>query len=121
MVRLALVSILVSVLMAMAFCSWAIADRPARSFYADEEVLEFIEEYPGLAGFTEGERVPENVLRRLSIDTNALDVLEIYIGGCVDMTVYDLSPGYELVVDRNACSGFGVAIRPKQEDNSAPP
>lgn len=40
-----------------------------------------------------------------------LSLIDIYIGDCPTLTVYELSPGYELVVDENACFGYQVNIR----------
>ena len=52
-----------------------------------------------------------DILQRLEIDIAALMVLESYIGDCPTLTVYYLSPSYELVVDNNACFGYKVNIR----------
>ena len=79
--------------------------------YTDTQVLELLQEYPGLDAQFEPE--PENVLEIIGIDLRTLEQTELYVGDCICVTIYNLSPGYELVVDNNACSGYDVYIRMK--------
>jgi hypothetical protein len=100
--------------LALASCSTEIKETSTpKSFYSDQEVEAFIDQFPSLVTeFGEGQP-PEDILERLKIDITALKVVDRYVGGCLDFIVYDLSPNYELVVDNNFCSGFRVYIRDK--------
>ena len=92
-------------------CTLGATEKPSRGLYTDREVETFIERYPRLAGSYDGDPVPEDVLQRLEIDVAALHVIDSYIGNCPTLTVYELSPSYDLVVDDNACFGYQVSIR----------
>ena len=88
-------------------------DSAQHLLYTDDQVASFLERYPALASPPFQENPPEDVLERLQIDLTQLTVLDIYIGDCPTLTVYDLSPSYKLVVDHNACYGLLIRIRPK--------
>ncbi len=89
----------------------ALPSATAFYLYSDEQVLAFLDEFPGL--IREYGQDPERILQQLSIDLTALEKIEQHIGGCICLTVYKLSPGYELVVDLNLCTGYNIAIRKK--------
>jgi hypothetical protein len=92
-------------------CTLGAREKSNRSFYTDREVETFIERFPQLGNPINGNPEPEDILQRLEIEINALQVIDIYIGDCPTLTVYELSPSYELVVDENACFGYQVHIR----------
>lgn len=58
----------------------------------------------------------KTVLKELDLDLETLRVLDRQIGGCLDVTTYDLSPGYVLIVDENTCFGTSVIISDKDID-----
>jgi hypothetical protein len=92
-------------------CTLGSTENPSRSYYSDREVETFIDQFPQLAISINDDPVPKDILQRLEIDIAALKVLESYIGDCPTLTVYYLSPSYDLVVDENACFGYQVFIR----------
>jgi hypothetical protein len=102
-----LVTISVALLSA---CILDSTEKSARSQYSDQEVMAFIDQYPGLSDSFDGDSVPEDVLERLEIDVAALQVIDTYIGDCPTQTVYRLSSRYDLVVDDNDCFGYHVVI-----------
>jgi len=54
-----------------------------------------------------------SVLEQIGINVQNLTVLTRDVGNCTDLTVYDLSPSYELKVDNNACFGVSVNVEKK--------
>lgn len=93
------------------------APRPSPSpsepthLYTDAQVMDYLQRYPALDAQYEPD--PENILELMGIDVNALEQTDRYVGDCICLTVYSLSPRYELVVDENACFGFNVFVREK--------
>ena len=86
-------------------------EKPSRSSYSDREVETFIKQFPQLAISINGDPEPKDILQRLQIDISVLKVIDSYIGNCPTLTVYYLSPSYDLVIDENACFGYQVFIR----------
>jgi len=86
---------------------------PQHILYTDAQVETFLQRYPDLASSPFQNDPPEDVLERLEIDLDRLKVLDFLVGDCPTLTVYDLSPSYELVVDHNPCTGLLIRIRPK--------
>ena len=92
-------------------CTLGTTEKPSRGLYTDREVETFIERFPRLGSPFDRDPAPEDILQRLEIDIAALKVIDSYIGDCPTLTVYYLSPSYDLVVDENACFGYQVFIR----------
>jgi hypothetical protein len=92
-------------------CTLGAGEKTSRGLYTNREVEIFIERFPQLGNPVESDPEPEDILQRLEIDVNGLQVIEIYVGDCPTLTIYKLSPSYELVVDENACFGYQVYIR----------
>lgn len=86
---------------------------PAASFhpYSDEQVLGLLQDYPSLG--VQYEPDPRDLLERAGIDLTLLEQTGRFVGDCICLTIFDLSPAYEIVVDENACSGYDVYIRKK--------
>ena len=99
-------------------CMLGAREKSNRSFYTDREVETFIERFSQLGDPLDGDPEPEDILQRLEIDINALQVIDIYIGDCPTLTIYKLSPSYELVVDENTCFGYQVQIRERKPSNT---
>jgi len=92
-------------------CTLRASEKSSHSLYTDRDVEAFIQRFPQLDNPIVSDPEPEDILQRLEIDINKLQVIDIYIGDCPTLTVYELSPGYELMVDENACFGYQVNIR----------
>ncbi len=87
--------------------------------YTDEEVQALIQRFPFVSTPSYGTESPDDLLERLGIDPATLRVLEHNVGDCYDALVYDLSPSYWLIVDRNACFGTSIWIRMKFESSDS--
>ena len=94
-----------------AVSSASIQVQQGQNLYSDEAVETFVERFPSLQSEYNEVPTPEDILQQLEIDINALESSDRYIGDCLDIVVYTLSPSYDLVVDDNACSGFNVYVR----------
>ena len=86
-------------------------EQDSWTIYQDQDVEKFLEQFPILAAPAPERTVPRDILEKLEIDTNRLRVIEQIFGGCITLTVYELSKSYELVVDDNPCSGYQVLIK----------
>lgn len=94
-------------------------DEPTRQAYqfTDEQAQAFARRLESLStddGTIQRGASAEALLREIGLDPTGLLVVERHIGDCIDITVYDLSASYELLVDNNACSGLRLAITSKQ-------
>ena len=56
------------------------------------------------------------VLQQLGLAVLPLEVIEGIFGGCVNFSIYRLSPGFQLLVDENACMPQSVAIYSLEEE-----
>ncbi len=81
--------------------------------YTDDQVAEFLVRFPSLEANYYGTPSPVDVLRELDIKLERLALREHHVGDCYDVKVYDLSPGYTLLVDENVCFGVRVSIEKK--------
>ena len=84
--------------------------------YTDAQAEAFVQRLTGLRQTPQPGTPPDPILRKLGIDTSQLTVLTRTVGNCFDVTVYDLSVSYQLVVDDNACFGGKVSIEKRPHD-----
>lgn len=87
--------------------------EPVLGLYTDEQAEAFNQRLHRLVEALDGEPVPNDILQHVGIKVDALRVIDLYVGGCPTAYTYELSPGYELWVDDNACFGCFVSIRQK--------
>lgn len=83
--------------------------------YTDEQALAFAEQ---LARYDfEAGQIPigaaDTLFAQIGLDVADLPQRDRIIGNCLDVTVYNVSPHYELRVDNNACFGVHIEIRGK--------
>ena len=86
---------------------------PAIVGFTDEYVETLIRQYPYLNIDEFGTHLTEDALEQLNIDLDSLDLMGQRVGDCYDEFMYDLSPSYVLIIDRNACFGLRIWIASK--------
>ena len=89
---------------------------PAPLLYTDAQAQVFAQRL-GNVGFGGQQHQPgasaDVVLHQVGIDKQRLRSLGQNVGNCVDITLYDLSPQYQLWIDNNMCFGLGIQIMKK--------
>ena len=85
-------------------------------YYSDEDINLLVQQFPFLTAGEYSTPSPEGALEQLGINLDTLVQVERRVGDCFDQFVYDLSPSYLLVIDRNAC--FGLRIWVETKDSS---
>jgi hypothetical protein len=86
---------------------------PAVAGYSDTDAERLMIRLESLSTAESSSPFTEDVLEQFGVDIEQLEAVDRWIGDCLDVTAYDLSPSYRLMVDRNACFGLRVWIESK--------
>jgi hypothetical protein len=90
---------------------------PSIEDYTDEYVESLIQRYPYLSIGKYGTPSSEGALEKLNINLDALDLMGQRVGDCYNEFIYDLSPSYWLIIDRNACFGLRIWVELKSSSD----